>query len=137
MSVSNMLQKIPFLMKLKRWSLLLKSDLFALFNAFKHPLTPWYAKAAAILAIGYAVSPIDLIPDFVPILGYLDDLVLLPLLISLAVKLIPPIVMEECRAKAEAGKAKLKTFLWVGAVVIILVWALLAAGIWYLVRSYG
>lgn len=137
MSDSKMLQKIPFLMKLKRWSFLLKSDLFALFNAFKHPLTPWYAKAAAILAVGYAVSPIDLIPDFVPVLGYLDDLVLLPLLISLAIKLIPPPVMDECRAKAEVNKAKLKTVLWIGAGLILLLWLLLAAGIWYLVRSYS
>ena len=137
MSDSKMLQKIPFLMKLKHWSFLLKSDLVALFNAFKHPLTPWYAKTVAILAVGYAVSPIDLIPDFVPILGYLDDLVILPLLISLAIRLIPPPVMDECRAKAEASKAKLKTVFWIGAGLVLLVWLLLAAGIWYLVRSYS
>ncbi|MDF9391930.1 MULTISPECIES: YkvA family protein [Methylococcus] len=78
----------------------LKAETFALYLAARHPATPWYAKLLVAGVVAYAFSPIDLIPDFVPILGYLDDLVLIPLGILLALRLIPPPVLAECRAKA-------------------------------------
>src|ERR671925_1719446 len=78
----------------------LKADTFALYLAARHTGTPWYAKLMVAAIVAYALSPIDLIPDFVPILGYLDDLVLIPLGVTLAIKMIPPDVMSDCRARA-------------------------------------
>ena len=78
----------------------LKTEVYALYLAYRDPRTPWYAKIVVALVVGYALSPIDLIPDFVPVLGYLDDLLLLPLGILLALRLIPAEVMAECRARA-------------------------------------
>lgn len=108
----------------------LKAETYALYLAYKHPRTPWYAKVFAALVVGYAFSPIDLIPDFIPVLGYLDDLVLIPAGIFLAIKMIPRDVLSECRAKAseamaEGEEGKRKN--WVAAGVIIAVWVLLAA----------
>jgi uncharacterized membrane protein YkvA (DUF1232 family) len=99
----------------------LKTQTYTMYLACKHPNTPWYAKALLILVIGYAVSPIDLIPDFIPVLGYVDDLIIVPLGISLALKMIPKEVMLECReaAKAERVTGKIK---WVGLSVIIFTW---------------
>ena len=79
----------------------LKRELYALYLASRDPRTPWYAKAAIAGVLAYALSPIDLIPDFIPVLGYLDDLVLLPAGIWMALRLIPPTVMAESRARAE------------------------------------
>ena len=81
----------------------LKREIHALALAARHPRTPWYAKALIGGVVAYALSPIDLIPDFIPVLGYLDDLVLVPLGIVAAVKLVPPDVMAECRARAQAA----------------------------------
>jgi uncharacterized membrane protein YkvA (DUF1232 family) len=78
----------------------LKTELYALYLAYQDPRLPWYARACAACVAGYAFSPIDLIPDFIPLLGYLDDLIILPLGVALAVRLIPPALMAECRAKA-------------------------------------
>lgn len=99
----------------------LKQDLVAVYFAMLDPRTPWYAKALAAIVVGYAVSPIDLIPDFIPILGYLDDALLLPLGILLCLKLIPKTVMVDSRIKAETpfrieGRGK------VAAVVIVVLW---------------
>jgi uncharacterized membrane protein YkvA (DUF1232 family) len=80
----------------------LKSEIHALYLAYKHPRTPWYAKAFAVLILGYAPSPIDLIPDFIPVVGYLDDLVIVPAGIALLMKMIPKDVLQECREKAQA-----------------------------------
>ena len=91
--------------QLKHRAKQLKAETYALFLASRHPKTPWYAKFLATGILAYALSPIDLIPDFIPILGYLDDFILIPLGIALAIKMIPPEVLEECR-----GKAKLKIF---------------------------
>lgn len=124
-------KKIPFIARVRLWASLVKSDLFALFNAFKHPLTPWYAKAMAILVVGYALSPIDLIPDFIPVLGFLDDMLLLPLFISLAIRLIPADVMTECRLEAKTTKSKLKRILWISAGSVIVIWLFIIYGIWY------
>lgn len=87
---------------LKGWARIIKRDVHALYLARRDPRIPWYAKLLAIVIIGYALSPIDLIPDFIPVLGYLDDVVLLPLGILLVIHLIPPEVMPEYRQLAAA-----------------------------------
>lgn len=118
---------------LKKWkqdAKKLRSETYALALAYKHPDTPWYAKAFAGLVIAYAFSPIDLIPDFIPVLGYLDDLILVPLGIRIALKMIPPPVMQTCRAQAELEFRQDKPVNWVSAAVIITIWlaaAVLAA----------
>ena len=100
----------------------LKVEIYALYLAYKDPRTPWYAKAVALCVVGYAFSPIDLIPDPIPVLGYLDDLVLLPLGILLALVLVPPQVMAECREKAQARQESGKPVSWIAAGVILLIW---------------
>ena len=94
--------------KWKQYARELKDETYALYLAYRHPDTPWLAKAFAGLVIAYASSPIDLVPDFIPILGYLDDLVLVPLGIAIALKMIPDAVMVECRrqAKIDLGEGK-------------------------------
>ena len=87
-------------MTLKERAKQLKTDIPAVFLALKKRETPWTAKLLAALTIGYALSPIDLIPDFIPVLGYLDDLIILPAMVALTVRLIPAAVMEDCRAQA-------------------------------------
>jgi uncharacterized membrane protein YkvA (DUF1232 family) len=77
-----------------------KIQVYALYLAYRDPRTPWYAKAFTTLVVGYAFSPIDLIPDFIPVLGYLDDLILLPLGVTIALRLIPTEVMGECQERA-------------------------------------
>ena len=105
----------------------LKSETFALYLAARHPATPWYAKLLVAGIVAYAFSPIDLIPDFVPILGYVDDLILIPLGVSLALRLIPPAVMTECRARAAQAINDGGPVSRVAATVIIAIWVGLAA----------
>jgi uncharacterized membrane protein YkvA (DUF1232 family) len=104
----------------------LKIELYALFLAYKDPRTPWYARIFAALVVGYAFSPIDLIPDPIPILGYLDDLVLVPLGVYLALKMIPGEVMEDVREQAIELMAQGKPVNKIAAAVIILLWVSLA-----------
>ncbi|MDR4504127.1 MAG: YkvA family protein [Candidatus Scalindua sp.] len=92
---------MAFLAELKQRTRHLKSESFALFLAARDPGTPWYAKLLVAGIVAYAFSPIDLIPDFVPVLGYLDDLILIPTGIALAIKLVPHSVLAECRARAQ------------------------------------
>jgi uncharacterized membrane protein YkvA (DUF1232 family) len=106
--------------KAKQWARRLKRDVVALYLAGRDPRTPWHAKAVAIAVAAYAISPIDLIPDFIPILGYLDDLIILPLGIMLAVRLIPAELMEEFR-QASRARERLPAN-WVGAAAIIAIW---------------
>ena len=106
---------------------LLKRELFALLLAYRDPRTPWYARLLIVCLLAYAFSPLDLIPDFIPVLGYLDDLILLPLGILLAIKLIPPEVMAESRARVESQSQGQRPVSWIGALVIVLTWLLLAA----------
>ncbi len=121
--------------KWKEYARALKKEIRALVIAYRDPRTPWYAKAWALLVAAYALSPIDLIPDFIPVLGYLDDLLLLPLGIALAVKLIPSEVMADARLMA--SKADGEKIGKAGAVVIALVWlALLALAISWAVRFF-
>src|SRR3954452_18520174 len=121
--------------RLQQWARALKRDTVALYLAARDPRVPWYAKAMAACVAAYALSPIDLIPDFIPVLGYLDDLLLLPLGILLAARLVPPAIMAELRAEADARHAA-RPVSWTGAAAIGVVWAvsLLAAGYW-LVRT--
>lgn len=105
----------------------LKAETYALYLACRDPRVPWVAKALAAVVVGYAFSPIDLIPDFIPVLGYLDDLVLIPLGIALALRMIPSEVMAECRTRASAELTGGRPFSRVAVVVIVALWLGLAA----------
>ena len=104
----------------------LKTQTYALYLAYRDPQVPWYAKLLAACVVAYALSPIDLIPDFIPVLGYLDDLVLVPLGIVLAIRLIPPDVYAECRLRAAATMEENKPNSWVTLAVRDGDWKLLA-----------
>jgi uncharacterized membrane protein YkvA (DUF1232 family) len=106
---------------LHQWARRIKRDVTALYLAATDSRVPWYAKAVAMAVAAYALSPIDLIPDFVPILGYLDDIVIVPLGILLAVKLVPPGLMEEFREAASRTGAQRPVSRW-GAVIIVALW---------------
>lgn len=108
--------------------------LLALWKLFKHPDTPWAPKLVAIAVLAYAVSPIDLIPDFIPVLGLLDDLVLLPLGVALAVRLTPTALWQARLAEAQASADKLPRIFW-GAAVVLVVWLLLLGGTAYALWS--
>lgn len=118
---------MALLAELKKRARHLKTETFALSLAARDPRTPWYAKLIVTGIVAYAFSPIDLIPDFVPVLGYLDDLILIPMGIALAIRLIPDSVLTECRTRAqetiEDGKAASR----VAAAVIVIIWVGLAA----------
>jgi uncharacterized membrane protein YkvA (DUF1232 family) len=110
----------------------LATMLLALWKLFKHPDTPWAPKLVAMAVLGYALSPIDLIPDFIPVLGLLDDVVLLPLGVALAVRLTPAHLWQARLAEAQAGAEKLPRIFW-GAVAVVTVWLLLFGGfVWWL-----
>lgn len=105
----------------------LKTEIYAMYLAYQDPRVPWHARVFAACVVAYAFSPIDLIPDPIPILGYLDDLILIPLGIVLARKMIPPNVLAECRAKAQLEMSQAKPKNWIAAGVIVVIWLLLAA----------
>jgi uncharacterized membrane protein YkvA (DUF1232 family) len=122
--------------RLRRRAGALKSATYALYLAARDPRTPWYARALALAVVAYAFSPIDLIPDPVPLLGYLDDLIIVPAGIALTLRLIPPEVLADARARAatEAGRPLGR----LGAALIVAIWlALAAAGLWLVWRSVG
>lgn len=104
----------------------LKTEVYALYLAYRDPRMPWHARIVAAIVVGYAFSPIDLIPDPIPVLGYLDDLVLIPLGMALALKLIPPDVMADARQKARENGDKPTN--WIAAGVIAGIWVLLVVG---------
>jgi uncharacterized membrane protein YkvA (DUF1232 family) len=109
----------------KSWKLkakALKQEVYALSLAAKDSRVPWYAKVFAVLIMGYVLSPIDLIPDFIPVIGYVDDFILVPAAIILLIKMIPKEVMEECREKAKAHNGSMKGQHWVAASIIVLIW---------------
>lgn len=113
--------------QMKRWARTIKRDIATLWLAARHPAVPWHAKAVAAATAAYALSPIDLIPDFVPVIGYLDDLVIVPLGIMLAVRLIPPDTLAELRRVAgETGRLPKSR---AGLIAIILVWTAGAAAL--------
>jgi uncharacterized membrane protein YkvA (DUF1232 family) len=115
------------LKQLKKRARHLKAETFALYLAARHTGTPWYAKLFVAAIVAYALSPIDLIPDFIPILGYVDDLVLIPLGLTLAIKMIPPPVMSECRVRAQEVIANGKPISRLAGAVIVLLWLTLVA----------
>jgi uncharacterized membrane protein YkvA (DUF1232 family) len=115
-------------MKMEAWKgrvRQLKEETFALYLAYKDPRVPWYARVFALCVVGYLFSPIDLIPDPIPVLGYLDDLLLVPLGILLAIKMIPEDVLAECREKASATMNEGKPTNWVAGGIVIAIWLLL------------
>ena len=111
----------------------LKNEAFAVYIAAKDPRTPWYAKALVFFVVAHTFSPIDLIPDFIPILGYLDDLIITPGGLWLAVRLIPAEVLAEAREKA-TSQSMGRSEGYVGAVIIVLVWVVILIGIIYLIK---
>jgi len=122
---------------LRRWARRIKRDAVTLWFACRHPATPWAPKALCLFVVGYALSPIDLIPDFIPVLGYLDDVLLLPGLIWLALRLLPTAVVSDSRARAEHWMAerRSKPRSIAGAVVIAAVWVAVASFAGY--RLFG
>jgi uncharacterized membrane protein YkvA (DUF1232 family) len=114
----------------------LRLETWALYYAYRNPKTPWYAKAWGAVVVAYAFSPIDLVPDFIPILGYLDDLILVPLGIALAIRLIPKDVYEESRALAARKVEQKKPRSWMAGTMVIATWICVAAVIsWLVVKS--
>ena len=113
----------------------LKVEIYALYLAYRDPRVPWYARVFAALVVGYAFSPIDLIPDAIPVLGYLDDLLVVPLGIALAIRMIPPPVLAECRE--EARNAEDRPVNRVAAVVVVTIWiALAASAVWLVAQAF-
>ena len=114
--------------RLNEWAGVLKRDVMTLWFALRHPDTPWYARLLAFLITAYALSPIDLIPDFIPVLGVLDDLILLPAGVWLFLKLVPPTVLAESRAEAQRWFAERhdKPRSLMGLILVLLVWGLAA-----------
>ena len=128
-----------FIDRSKQWAKKIKRDGVTLWFARKHPSTPLLAKVLAVVVVAYALSPIDLIPDFIPILGYLDDVILLPILIWLTVRLIPEQVMAECRIQADDWLTNQgsKPRSYVGAVVIVVLWIAVALATAWWARQRG
>ena len=113
----------------------LKTEVYTLYLASKDPRVPWYARVVAACIVGYAFSPIDLIPDPIPVLGYVDDLILIPLGVALLLKMIPEPVMTECREKARAAISQGKPTNWVAAGIIVAIWLFLAGmGIVFMIK---
>ena len=115
--------------QLKSRARALKNEAFAIYLAAQDPRTPWYAKALIFFVVAHTFSPIDLIPDFIPILGYLDDLIITPGGLWLAVKLIPAEVLEEARRKVEQAKGPERSVGGIGIVIVVIVWIVLFVGI--------
>lgn len=113
---------------LTRWAKQLKRKVFVLYFAYKDERTPWTAKVLALCVVAYAFSPVDLIPDFIPVLGYLDDVILVPLGVAITLKMIPKPVIEDCTVRAEQQMKEKKPANWIAGSLIILVW--IAALIW-------
>lgn len=120
---------MSYLDGLKEKAEAIKADTYALYLAVQDPRVPWYAKALLAVVVAYALSPIDLIPDFIPVLGYLDDLLIVPAGLALVVKLVPPQVMKECREKADQIDKKGPSSMF-GLFIVVIIWLLAAAAIW-------
>lgn len=115
------------LQRLKNKTRSLRKEVFALVLAMRHPDTPWYAKLLAACVIAYALSPIDLIPDPVPVIGYLDDIIIVPLGVLAVRRLVPANVLAECRNRAAAGIQVGSAWKWTGMLIISALWLLCAA----------
>jgi uncharacterized membrane protein YkvA (DUF1232 family) len=125
---------MPVLDRLTAQAKRLKRDAYALYFVVRDRRTPWYARAAAAAVVAYALSPFDLIPDFVPVLGYLDDLIIVPLGIALVLKLVPSEVLVDCRDRAEVAAERPVSR--VGAAFMIVVWLALAAVVILAIRAW-
>ena len=133
-----MKNRVKLIEQWKAWARRLKLEVYALYLAYRDPRVPWYARAFAACVVGYAFCPIDLIPDPIPIFGYLDDLVLVPLGVKVALRLIPADVLAESRQKTQAVMAQGKPVNRTAAVVIIAIWLVSAAvGIVLLRRRFS
>ena len=123
---------------LKAWAKRVKRDGVTLWFAGKNPQTPWYAKALGVFVVAYALSPIDLIPDFIPVLGYVDDVLLLPALIWLAIKLLPPDVLASCRTQADEWMQTKgsRPSSRAGAALIVVMWIAIGAGAWLWLKPF-
>jgi uncharacterized membrane protein YkvA (DUF1232 family) len=121
------------LLSLKNWARRIKRDGVMLWFACRDPRTPWWLKALAMFVVAYALSPIDLVPDFIPVLGFVDDVLLLPVLIWLIVRHLPDAVAQDCRQQADDWMAqrKAKPVSRVGLVLVLLVWSV---SVWWLWR---
>lgn len=119
--------------RLKSRARALKNEALAVYIAARDPRTPWYAKALVFFVVAHTFSPIDLIPDFIPVLGYLDDLIITPGGLWLAVRLIPPEVLAEAQGKV-AGSGVERSVKYVGAAVILLLWVVILIFIVYLIQ---
>jgi uncharacterized membrane protein YkvA (DUF1232 family) len=113
---------VALIAALKERARLLKTEVTALYLAARHSRTPWYAKALLVVIVAYALSPIDLIPDFIPVIGLVDEIILLPFAIALAVKMIPPDVLRECRAQAAQPQLRGSWMGRIAAAFIVLIW---------------
>ena len=130
---------MPLLEKISAWTHRIKRDAVTLWFAYRHPMTPLLAKLICVFVVAYALSPIDLIPDFIPVLGYVDDALLLPGLIWLAVRLVPPDVLQECRMQGDAWmerEGRKPRHYW-GVVLIVAIWAGLAWWLWTFLMMSG
>lgn len=134
------MRSIRFWVRLRHWARHIMRDLCAVYLASRDPRVPWYTKALALVVVAYALSPIDLIPDFIPVIGYLDDVVLLPLGMWLVIRLIPPALMAEFRAAAvQEGRLPASQRAAIGIITIwilgcgIIIWQLL--GVFVLARG--
>jgi len=120
----------------KQWARTVKRDAHALYLAARDPRVPWYAKGLAVAIAAYAASPIDLIPDFIPVVGYLDDLIIVPLGIALVIKLIPAEIMAEHRALASAAQDRPVS--WTAATIFVVLWiAVVAFCAWLAYRYFA
>lgn len=129
-------KELSTIQKMKKWAKNLKTQLLVLYLAYRDERVPWYAKLFTMLVVAYAFSPIDLIPDFIPILGYLDDLILVPLGVYWALKLIPEEVIEDCKRKIEGQSSMNKPKNWITGFLIISIWLIIFIWIGKLVLSF-
>jgi len=134
-----MSKKVEITEKLKTWAKQLKQEIYTLYLVNKDPRVPWFARVFIFCVVGYALSPIDLIPDFIPVLGYLDDIIILPLGIALALKMIPSTVLTECRQKARErlNTDRPKSVVTASIVIVALlisIWLSAAWCLWYWIR---
>ncbi|SET47726.1 Uncharacterized membrane protein YkvA, DUF1232 family [Oceanobacillus limi] len=120
--------------KIKDWAKNLKRQIYVLYFAYKHDNVPWYAKVFAACIVAYAFSPIDLIPDFIPVLGYLDEVIILPLGIMIALKMIPKETLAECEKKASYELEHRKPKNWIMGTVIITLWSIIF--LWGTIQGY-
>jgi uncharacterized membrane protein YkvA (DUF1232 family) len=125
MKMSNLINPV------KDWARKLRSEMLVLYRVSKDPDTPWFVKAFIVCVVAYAFSPIDLIPDFIPVIGHLDDVILIPLGIYLALKIIPPDVLEKCREEIQKPLEIKPKIRWVVALIIIFIWVGLIAVLIY------